>query len=158
MDETSPAFGRQTTTNPFAWKIRSDVAQLDASATAYRVRDRDGAVLLDWTSSAPDGDGVYSVELHRNGDHPIPKLGTEASELHLEMRFRSTGGNESIVSTCWNNVPMAAPLAVAAGAARRVVRDESTCRLRAIAADQHGIAHGQRRYRGRRLRDHPTDG
>ena len=114
MDQASPMFGRQTTTNPFAWKIRSDVAQLDASATAYRVRDRDGAVLLDWTSSAPDGDGVYSVELHRNGNHPIPKLGTEASELHLEMRFRTTGGAESIVSTCWNNVPMAAPLVVQA--------------------------------------------
>ena len=112
MDDQSPVFGRQTTTNPLAWHVMTDVASLDASATAYRVRADNGAVLLDWTPTAPDSTGIYTVELHRNGAHGIAALGTQRGKMYVDVRFRDTSGSETVDSACWEHHPLAVPLQI----------------------------------------------
>jgi hypothetical protein len=113
-DASDPTFGRQTTTNPLAWHVTSAVGSLDDSATAYRVRALDGTVLLDWTSTSPDGNGLYTVELHRNGTPSMPALGDHTGLMYIDVRFRDTLGNETVDSACWENHPLAAPLVVTA--------------------------------------------
>jgi hypothetical protein len=97
-------------TNPLAWKIRSDSTNLDTSATAYRVRDANNAVLVDWTSLTADAQGVYHVGLYRDA---IPKLGTTTGQIHVDVRFRNIGGTDMIDSACFDNHPLAAPLSIA---------------------------------------------
>ena len=91
MDDQSPVFGRQTTTNALAWHVMTDVGSLDAGATAYRVRADNGAVLLDWTSTSPDATGLYTVELHRNGAHGIAALGTQRGKMYVDIRSAPRG-------------------------------------------------------------------
>jgi hypothetical protein len=111
-DQTAPMYGREVAPNPLAWQIKvSDSTPLDSMDSAYRVRDASGTVLYDWTSISPDATGVYTVSLFRN---KIPQLGTEASQMHLDVRFRDSFGNESTTSACWDNHPMAAPVEIGA--------------------------------------------
>jgi len=112
MDEGGARFGKETAPNGFSWTAKTDIASLDPNATAYRVRDKAGSVLLDWTSTHPDAAGVYHIDLHRSGEHPIAQLGNSVAELHLELRLRTTAGNETVLSSCWNNHPMAPPLQI----------------------------------------------
>jgi hypothetical protein len=110
MDQTAPTYGREVAPNPLAWQIKvSDATPLDSMDSAYRVRDASGRVLYDWTSVSPDGTGVYTVSLFRN---LIPQLGTETGQMHLDVRFRDSFGNESTTSACWENHPMAPPVEV----------------------------------------------
>lgn len=112
MDDTAPTFGREVAPNPLAWQIKvSDSTPLDGMDSAYRVRDAAGQVLYDWTSISPDATGVYTVSLFRN---KIPQLGTQTSQIHLDVRFRDSFGNESTTSACWTNHPMAAPIEIGA--------------------------------------------
>ena len=113
MDESDPMFGRQVQTNPLAWHVTPTLSPLDDSASAYRVRASDDSVLLDWTALAADDQGVYTVELHRNGTHPIAALGTTTGQMTVDVRFRDTAGNEMVASACWEHHPLAAPLEVA---------------------------------------------
>ena len=83
---------------------------LDTSATAYRVRDANNAVLADWTSITADAQGVYHVSLFREA---IPKLGTTSGQVHVDVRFRDVGGTDVIESACFDNHPLAAPLSIA---------------------------------------------
>jgi hypothetical protein len=107
----APQFGSETTPNPLAWHIKSDVAALDPIGTAYRVRDEAGHLLVDWTAMNPDGDGSYTIDLRRD---TVPKIGTQASRMYVDARFRDTAGMESIKTACWDNHPLAAPLQIAA--------------------------------------------
>jgi len=112
MDEGGAKFGKETAPNGFAWTAKTDIASLDPNATAYRVRDKAGSILLDWTSIHPDASGIFKINLYRNGEHPIAQLGNTVDELHLELRLRTTTGNDTVLSSCWNNHPMAAPLEI----------------------------------------------
>ncbi|MEO6774240.1 MAG: hypothetical protein ABI467_14670 [Kofleriaceae bacterium] len=109
MDQHAPQFGHEDVANPIAWKIRSDSATLDTSATAYRVRDPNNTTVLDWTSLTADGDGVYHVALYRD---MIATLGTATGQFHVDVRFRNGGSNDVIESACIDNHPLAAPFAV----------------------------------------------
>jgi hypothetical protein len=110
MDQTAPTYGREVAPNPLAWQIKvSDATPLDSMDSAYRVRDASGRVLYDWTSVSPDATGVYTVSLFRN---LIPELGTETGQMHLDVRFKDSFGNESTTSACWENHPMAPPVEV----------------------------------------------
>jgi hypothetical protein len=110
MDQHAPQFGHENVANPLAWKIRSDSLALDTTATAYRVRDANNAVLADWTSITADAQGIYHVSLFREA---IPKLGTTSGQIHVDVRFRDIGGTDVIDSACFDNHPLAAPLSIA---------------------------------------------
>ncbi|MEP6864417.1 MAG: hypothetical protein ABJE66_27595 [Deltaproteobacteria bacterium] len=110
MDQHAPQFGHENVANPLAWKIRSDSVALDTTATAYRVRDANNAVLADWTSITADAQGVFHVSLFRDA---IPKLGTTTGQVHVDVRFRNVGGSDMIDSACFDNHPLAAPLSIA---------------------------------------------
>jgi hypothetical protein len=106
MDQHAPQFGHENVANPLAWKIRSDSVNLDASATAYRVRDVNSNVLLDWTPMSADPQGVYHVTLYRSA---LAQLGTTVAKYSIDVRFRSNGV-DTIKSACWEQHPIAAPL------------------------------------------------
>ena len=113
MDQHAPQFGHENTANPLAWKIRSDSATLDPSATAYRVRDVNNNVIRDWTSLSADSQGVYTVEMYRD---VIPQLGTTVAKYSVDVRLRSNNV-DTIKTACWEQHPIAAPLEI--GAAER---------------------------------------
>lgn len=109
-----PKFGRQATTNPLVFKVTTDIASLDPSASAYRVRTEDNHVLLDWTPMAADPDGVYAMELHRDDNIEMAALGTSVGKMFVDARFRDTAGTETVDTGCWENHPIAAPLELTA--------------------------------------------
>jgi hypothetical protein len=109
----APIYGAQTNENPLAFHIISDVDSLDASMTAYRVRNANGT-LLDWTTMSPDANGVYTIDLRRDGAHAISIMGWQVGAMYVDARFHSTAGTDSIKTTCWNNHPLAAPLKIGA--------------------------------------------
>jgi len=113
-NKTAPKYGRQVTTNPVAFKVTSDVASLDPSASAYRVRTEDNHVLLDWTPMTAAADGVYAMELHRDDSPTMAVLGTDVGTMFVDARFRDTSGTETVNTGCFENHPLSAPLNVAA--------------------------------------------
>jgi hypothetical protein len=111
--DREPAFGRQTTANPLAMRFQApDVAPLDPSASAYRVRGTDDEVLQGWTTLTPDDDGAYTVALYRDDIATLDQPG----DRHVDVRFRDTTGVEKVASVCWNMHALAAPLEVDAPA------------------------------------------
>ncbi len=113
-NKAEPKYGRQVTTNPLAFKVTTDTASLDPSASAYRVRTEDNHVLLDWTPMTADADGVYAMELHRDDNATMAALGTTVGKMYVDARFRDTAGTETVDTGCFENHPIAAPLNVAA--------------------------------------------
>ncbi len=111
-DQNDPQFGRQTSINPLAWNVTSQVGSLDDTATAYRVRLDDGSIALDWTPTSPDGTGLYTVRLYRNGNPSLSALGDHTGKMYVDVRFKDLEGNETVDTACWENHPMAAPLEV----------------------------------------------
>ncbi|MEO8548722.1 MAG: hypothetical protein ABI678_02065 [Kofleriaceae bacterium] len=110
--ELPPMFGREATPNPLAWHLQ---APAGTSEVAYRVRAADGRVLLDWTPVAPGDGGIYDIALHRNGAHAVPALSTTLN-MYLDARIRDSVGAETVKTACWDNQPLAAPLAMGASA------------------------------------------
>jgi hypothetical protein len=102
-----PAYGREVTPNPIAFHIQAP----DSTDAAYRVRTDDGRTLLDWTPMSPDGDGVYTMELHRDDATQMAALGTDVRQMYIDARL-TTDGNQTIATRCWANHPLAAPLQV----------------------------------------------
>ncbi len=74
----------------------SQVGSIDDSATAYRVRLDDGTVALDWTPTLPDGDGLYTVRLYRNGNPSLPLLGDHTGKMWVDVRFKDLQGDETV--------------------------------------------------------------
>jgi len=111
--DLAPIFGRETAPNPLAWHLK---APAGTSEVAYRVRAADGRVLLDWTAIAAGDGGVYDIALHRDGDPGVKELGSTIN-MYLDARIRDAGGAEMVKTACWDNQPLAAPLAVGTPAA-----------------------------------------
>jgi hypothetical protein len=61
---------------------------------------------------SPDGDGVYTMTLHRDDSAPMQVLGTSVQKMYIDARFRDTSGTLTTVTGCWENHPLAAPLQV----------------------------------------------
>ena len=110
--QQAPVFGREATPNPLAFRVQSDLASTDATASAYRVRTDDGHTLLDWTPMSPDGNGVYTMTLHRDDNEQMQALGNVVQKLHIDARFRDMNGKETTTFGCWEHHPLAAPLQV----------------------------------------------
>ncbi|HEX7703254.1 MAG TPA: hypothetical protein VF403_21090, partial [Kofleriaceae bacterium] len=108
----APTFGREVTPNPLAFRVQTDAASTDSTVSAYRVRTDDGHTLLDWTPMSPDGDGVYTMALHRDDNEQMQLLGVGVQKMYIDARFRDTSGSETISTSCWDNHPLAAPLQV----------------------------------------------
>ncbi len=113
-NKSEPKYGRQVTTNPLEFKITTDVASLDPSASAYRVRTEDNHLLLDWTPMSADADGVYAMALHRDDSPTMAVLGTDVGKMFVDARFRDTSGTETVNTGCFENHPLSAPLNVSA--------------------------------------------
>lgn len=108
----APPFGSEVTLNPIAFKVQTDAASTDPTASEYRVRTDDAHTLLDWTPMAPDADSVYTMTLHRDDSATMQALGTSVQKMYIDVRFRDTSGTQTTVTGCWENHPLAAPLQV----------------------------------------------
>jgi hypothetical protein len=116
LDQQAPLYGLQSQKNPLVWQVSTDVASIDPGETSYRVRSDDGRTLLDWIDVTPDAHGLYTIELHRSGDHPLAALGTDSGKMYIDVRFHDSAGTETIHTGCWEHHPLAAPLQVIAPA------------------------------------------
>jgi hypothetical protein len=111
LDSDAPLYGGETSANPLAWQVAaSSTAGIDASASQYRVRSGDGAVLVDWTPLTAQADNALSVVLHRDGAQAIQALGTDNLQLYLDVGMTDTLGNTGSATTCVSYHPLAAPL------------------------------------------------
>jgi hypothetical protein len=108
----APTFGSEATLNPLAFHVQTDAASTDPTASEYRVRTDDGHTLQDWTQMAPDADSVYTMTLHRDDGLAMQALGTSVQKMYIDARFRDIGGTQTLVTGCWENHPLAAPLQV----------------------------------------------
>lgn len=112
MSAVNPAFGRQTARNPLAWNLAIAAKEIDPASTAYRVRNPENQVVLDWTAVRPTASNNYAIELFRDGEHGIAALGTTAGQFTLDVRARDVAGLETVSSYCWDHHPLAAPLEI----------------------------------------------
>ena len=109
---TAPTYGQELTKNPLSFQVQTDLGTTDANASAYRVRTSDGQTLLDWTTTKPDANGVYTMELHRDDAATMAALGTYVGKVYIDARFHDMHGVETLDTACWENHPLAAPLQV----------------------------------------------
>ena len=108
----APIYGQELTKNPLSFQVQTDLGTTDANASEYRVRTSDGQTLLDWTSTQPDANGVYTMELHRDDAATMAALGTYVGKVYIDARFHDMHGVETLDTACWENHPLAAPLQV----------------------------------------------
>ncbi|MDQ3369150.1 MAG: hypothetical protein M3680_27305 [Myxococcota bacterium] len=112
LDEGGPALGGETMPNPLHWQFElRELAAIDLTRSAYRVRTTDDTIVLDWTQLPAHEDGVVTLALHRGGTIPIAALGVHDGALYLDIRTVDRAGVEAVTSACWEHHPLPAPLA-----------------------------------------------
>jgi hypothetical protein len=107
-----PAFGRETTPNPLAWRFSID---MDPDANRrFRVRDEADRVVIDWTElPAPEAEGIYTVELAGGGSRPLTPAFAERSGKYFLDVWVQHGHDEAVKTWCIDYHVLRAPLHVA---------------------------------------------
>jgi hypothetical protein len=113
MDASVP-YGKRTAPNPLAWHFKLDDTRMGTASPMFRVRTT-SATVQDWKNiPSPDADGIYTVELTRNGGaNAIPQIGTVSGDYDLDILATDWSGNQTTKTWCWDNEPMQPPVEVA---------------------------------------------
>lgn len=107
-------YGSETTPNPLAWKFKINEVKLEPGSM-FRVRTEENQTVLDWTELPAPVDGLYSIELNRDGgSYSVASLGTRTGKFYLDVRATDWTGIETTSSICWDHQPLAPPLEITA--------------------------------------------
>ncbi len=112
LTDERPAYATETSPNPLAWHLSAaSPVGIDPLTSQYRVRTEQTSI-ADWTPVAPDANDIYTIELHRDGAHPIAELGNRDGVMYVDVEVKDTLGNATATTYCFHYHPLAAPLDV----------------------------------------------
>ena len=110
LTDVTPKYVTETSPNPLAWHVSiASPVGIDDTGTSYRVRDA-ASTVVDWTAMSPDADGSYTIELHRDGAHPVADLGIYDGMIYVDVQARDDFGMTSTQTYCINYQRLAPPL------------------------------------------------